>query len=163
MRYTIKSLLFFVCLIFYSATHAGPPEHYPFVDYTAGLAAAKKSGKKIFLYFGRFGCAFCAKTDIETFSDKDLRKLYIDHYELIYVDAESGKRIRLSDGERITELELGTRLKVFATPMFVYLEPDGNVIFKAPGYKTVQEFMEFDDYIQGGHYKTKSINDYLKK
>ena len=30
---------------------------------------------------------------------------------LVYLDAESGKRLTLPDGERITEAELGTRFK----------------------------------------------------
>lgn len=80
---------------------------------------------------------------------------------LVYVDAESGKRLRLPTGERITEAELGTRLKVFATLLFVYMTPQGQEIFKAPGFKTVQNFKDFDRYVVEGHYKSQTLLEFL--
>ena len=91
------------------AVLADPPSGYPFVDYDAGLKAARASGKPIFLYFGRYGCAWCDHTNKKTFSDASLKTLYTENYVLVYVDAESGKRLTLPSGERITEAELGAR------------------------------------------------------
>lgn len=161
MRIFPISLLLFN-LVVALPVHAEPPEHYPFIRYDEGLQQAREQNRYIFLYFGRYGCGFCGKTNIETFSDKTLRELYVKNYVLVYIDAESGERLTLPDGEVITEADLGLRLNVFATPMFVYLEPDGKVVFKAPGFKTVQEFKQFDAYVQGKHYQTKSINEFLK-
>jgi len=155
-------LLLLSCPGFIAPVFAEPPDNYPFIRYDEGLQLAKAQNRDIFLYFGRYGCGYCAKTNVETFSDKSLRELYIKNYVLVYVDAESGERLTLPDGEVITEMDLGQRLNVFATPMFVYLDPDGKVVFKAPGYKTVQEFKQFDGYVQGKHYKTRSINEFLK-
>ena len=140
---------------------ADPPPGYPFVSFDAGLKAARASGKPIFLYFGRYGCAWCDLTNKKTFSDAALKKLYTDHYELVYVDAESGKRLTLPSGERITEAELGVRLQAFATPLFVYLTPQGDKIMQIPGFKTVQDFRDYDRYVRGGHYKQKSLLEFL--
>lgn len=82
---------------------------------------------------------------------------------LVYVDAESGKRLTLPSGERITEAKLGTRFNAFATPLFVFLTPKGEEIFKAPGFKTVQDFKDFDRFVTGGHYKTKTLLEFLAK
>ena len=143
--------------------HAEPPDDYPFISYDTGLQQAQAQDKHIFVYFGRFGCGFCAKTNIETFSDPELKKQYINNYILVYVDAESGNRLTLPNGERITESELGAKLNVFATPIFLYLDKNGEVLFRAPGFKTVKDFINFDEYIQKGHYKTKSINEFLSQ
>ncbi|MGA7179755.1 MAG: DUF255 domain-containing protein [Thiobacillaceae bacterium] len=140
---------------------ADPPQGYPFVTYDQGLKTAKAQNRPIFLYFGRYGCAWCAHTNKETFSNPDLRKLYIDHYVLVYVDAEGYKRLNLPSGERITEAELGARFNAFATPLFVYLTPQGHEIFKAPGFKTVQDFKDFDRYVTGGNYKTQTLIEFL--
>lgn len=140
---------------------ADPPADYPFVRYDEGLRQAQEQNRKIFLYFGRYGCGWCDKTNKETFSDAGLRKLYSENYVLVYVDAERGERLTLPTGERITEMELGARLNVFATPVFAYLEPDGELIFKAPGYKTVKDFTDFDRYIQGGHYREQPLLEFL--
>src|SRR5512138_383618 len=143
------------------AALADPPEGYPFVGFDAGLKAARASGKPIFLYFGRFGCPWCDYTNKKTFSDPALKALYSGNYVLVYVDAESGRRITLPSGERITEAELGARLQAFATPLFVYLTPAGDTIMQIPGFKTVQDFRDYDRYVRGGYYKQKSLLEFL--
>jgi thioredoxin-related protein len=148
-------------LAWHNPAFADPPPNYDFVSYDEGLRRAAKAGKPIFLYFGRYGCAWCDWTNRETFSNADLRKLYGEHYVLVYVDAESGKRLTLPSGERITEAELGTRFRAFATPLFVYLDAGGKQIFKAPGFKTVDDFKDFDRYVSGGHYKNQKLMEFL--
>lgn len=156
----IRTLLAAGCL-WTGAALADPPPGYPFVDFDAGLAAARASGKPIFLYFGRYGCAWCDHTNKKTFSDAGLKKLYTENYALVYVDAESGKRLTLPTGERITEAELGARLQAFATPLFVYMTPAGEKIMQVPGFKTVQDFRDYDRYVRGGHYKDKPLLEFL--
>jgi thioredoxin-related protein len=143
------------------AALADPPKGYHFVDYDSGLKAARASGKPVFMYFGRYGCAWCDHTNKQTFSNASLKKLYSSHYELVYVDAESGKRLTLPSGERITEAELGVRLQAFATPLFVYLTPQGEPIMQIPGFKTVQDFRDYDRYVRGGHYTQKTLLEFL--
>ena len=140
---------------------ADPPQGYDFVDFNTGLARAKAQGKPIFLYFGRYGCAWCDHVNRKTFSDPDLKALYSENYALIYVDAEGGKRLKLANGERITEGELGTRLGAFATPLFVYMTAEGRILAKIPGFKTVQDFRDFDRYVTGRHYETQSLMEFL--
>lgn len=149
--------------LFAGAVQADPPPKYNFLVYDDGLAQAKKSRKPVFVYFGRYGCAWCDKTNRETFSDAKLRKLYSDHYVLVYVDTESNKRLTLPTGERLTEAELGHHYKIFATPLFVFLDPAGNTLLKVPGFKTVADFRDYDRYIIGGHYKTQPLLKFLEK
>lgn len=154
-------MLLAASMLWAGAALSDPPPGYRFVGYDAGLAAARASGKPIFLYFGRYGCAWCDHTNKKTFSDAALKKLYTENYELVYVDAESGKRLTLPSGERITEAELGVRLQAFATPLFVYLTPQGDKIMQVPGFKTVQDFRDYDRYVRGGYYKQKTLLEFL--
>ena len=158
----LRPILFTGLLLCSSLLWAQPPKGYPFVSFDVGMAQAQKSHKKLFVYFGRFGCGYCAKVNRETFVDAALRKLYIKHYVLVYVDAESGDRLTLPDGERLSGMELGAKLNVFSTPVFLYMDPDGKLILRAPGYKTVKDFLDFDRYVEGGYYQHQSINDFLK-
>lgn len=158
---TIITTLLAAASLWAGAALADPPKGYNFVNFDAGLKAAKASGKPIFMYFGRYGCAWCDHTNKTTFSNGDLKKLYSDNYVLVYVDAESGKRLTLPTGERITEAELGVRLQAFATPLFVYFTPQGDKIFQAPGFKTVKDFQDYDRYVRGGHYKQKTLLEFL--
>lgn len=140
---------------------AEPPDGYPFVSFDAGLRLAKEQNRPIFLYFGRFGCGWCDKTNKEAFSDAALRKLYTKNYVLVYVDSESGKRLRLPSGERITEADLGVRYKAFATPLFLFMLPDGTEIARIPGVKTTQDFLDYDRYMSGAYYKSQTLMQFL--
>lgn len=157
----VMTLVLTAVLFWTASALADPPAGYPFVGFDAGLKAARASGKPIFLYFGRYGCAWCDHTNKKTFSDAALKTLYSENYVLVYVDAESGKRLTLPSGERITEAELGVRLQAFATPLFVYMTPQGDKIMQIPGFKTVQDFRDYDRYVRGGHYKQKTLLQFL--
>ena len=158
-RRLISILLF---LLYLATAQAEPPKGYPFMGYNEGLQLAQQQHKRIFLYFGRYGCGYCGKTNVETFSDAGLRKRYTKNYILVYVDAESGRRITLPSGERITEMELGARLNIYGTPLFLYMEANGDPILRAPGYKTVADFVNMDRYVQGNFYHKQSINEFLQ-
>jgi len=141
---------------------ADPPAGYPFVRYDEGLRQAAQAGKKVFLYYGRYGCGYCDKTNKESFSEPELRSALSNHYVLVYVDAESNRRLTLPSGERITELDLGSRLKAKVTPVFMVLEPDGTPIATYPGFQTVQDLKSVDRYIQSGQYRTKTLAEFQK-
>ncbi|MCR4300545.1 MAG: DUF255 domain-containing protein [Sulfuricaulis sp.] len=146
-----------------SPLQADPPEHYPFVAFDEGLKRARTESKPLFLYFGRFGCAWCDITNQLAFSDPEVRKRYTAHYVLVYADAESGSRLSLPSGERITEMELGARFNAFATPLFAFLEKDGALIFKIAGRQTAKDLVAFDRFVHDGIYKKKDIRQYLSE
>ena len=138
--------LLLLCLVIPAFAEA--PEGYPFVPFDQAMRQAQESGKPLFVYFGRYGCGYCEKTNKEAFSDPDVRKAYSAHYELAYVDAESGKRLRLPSGERITERELGTRYDAFVTPVFSFIMPDGSVLMRMIGVQRVQDLRDADQRVQ---------------
>lgn len=157
---SLRAQLAWLLLVSLSAL-ADPPPDYPFVGHDAGMTRAREAGKPILLYFGRYGCAWCDHVNRKTFSDPGLMQLLSDNYVLIYVDAEGGKRIRLPSGERLTEGELGARLGAFATPLFVFMTPEGKVVAKIPGFKTVADFQDYDRYVRGGHYQKQTLLEFL--
>ena len=116
----------------------------------------------MFVYFGREGCGFCEVTNKKAFSAQSVQDRYQGNYELVYVDSESGRRLTLPSGERITERDLGTRYKAFVTPVFVYLEPSGEQILKRVGIQTAEQLLAYDDYVQQGHYRRQSFEQYEK-
>ncbi|MEF8792881.1 MAG: thioredoxin family protein [Thiohalorhabdus sp.] len=130
-----------------------PPGAYPFRAYDEGLSQAQEQDKEIFLYVGREGCAFCERTNQETFSDAEIKERFTDHYGLVYVDSEGADRLRLPSGERVTARERGSRLEVVGTPLFAMLDPEGTALFRMPGFKTVGQFKRMDRYIQSGAYR----------
>lgn len=140
--------------------NADPPDGYQFLHYDQGMKNAQQNNKKVFLYFGREGCGFCDVTNKKAFSVPTVRERYQQNYELVYVDSESGKRLTLPTGERVTERDLAPRYKAFVTPVFIYLEPDGKQILKRVGIQTAEQLLAYDEFVSKGHYKTTTFEQY---
>lgn len=79
----------------------------------------------------------------------------------MYIDTESGRRLTLPGGERVTEMEFAVRHRIIATPMFAFLEPDGKLIFKISGLQTVKDLEDYDRYIGDGHYRQQGLREFL--
>jgi len=145
-----RFVAFFLLSLIAFAAQAEAPEGYPFMPFDKAMTQARAEGKPVFVYFGRYGCGYCEKTNKEAFSDATVRERYTRHYVLAYVDAESGKRLRLPSGERITERELGTRYNAFVTPVFSFLNPAGELRLRLVGVQGKQELLSADREVQAG-------------
>ena len=144
----IRLALFALLLLSAPPVLADAPEGYPFQSFDTAAKQAVAEGKPVFVYFGRFGCGYCEKTNKEAFSSEKVRQVYTSHYVLAYVDAESGKRLSLPDGERVTERELGTRYNAFATPVFTFLSPKGDALLQLIGIQTIESLLNADSKVQ---------------
>ncbi len=152
-----KSLLFLLLLLCLShQSFSDEPKDYPFYSFDEAMLKAKEQSKPVFVYFGRYGCGYCEKTNVEAFSSAEVKKAYTSHYVLAYVDSESGKRLRLPSGERITERELGTRYKAFVTPVFSYLSSEGKQIYQIIGVQSKESLIEADKKVQDVMLKVSS-------
>jgi thioredoxin-related protein len=127
---------------------ADAPEGYPFLAFDKAMKQANAEAKLLFVYFGRYGCGYCDKTNKEAFSDPTVKQHYTSNYILAYVDSESGKRLRLPTGERITERELGTRYKAFVTPVFSFMSPDGTVVMQLVGVQRKEDLIDAHEQVQ---------------
>lgn len=156
-------LLFASLVLGAAQSLAGPPEGYVFLPYDDGLRQARAQQKRLFVYFGREGCGWCEKTNKEAFTDAEVGRRFRDHYVLVYVDTESGRRLTLASGERLTEMELSARTRVYATPVFAWFEPDGRPILKVAGVQTARDFSDYDRFVHGGIYRTQEFRQYLNE
>jgi thioredoxin-related protein len=142
---------------------AAPPEGYQFLPLTEAAQLASSENKPMLLYFGRHGCTTCRKMHAEVFSDESLSEKYSTAFVLAYVDTESGNRIRLSNGERTTEMQFATRSRILGTPTFIYFSPDQKPLFKKAGFQTVAQMNLYGDYILGNHYKSMPLKEFMAR
>jgi len=159
-NYAISSLLLFFCC-FAQTLLAAPPEGYPFLSLTQAMKQSTAEHKPMLLYFGRYGCTTCLKMHNEVFTDAGLNEEFSKKFALAYVDTESGKRIRLPNGERTTEMQFAVKNRILGTPTFIYFSEDQKPLFKRAGFQSVQQMGLFNDYVLEGHYKTFKLKDFL--
>lgn len=150
----IRSIGLLLCLAA-TAVWADPPKGYAFLPFDQAMKQASAEAKLMFVYFGRYGCGYCDKTNKEAFSDPVVKQAYAKHYVLAYVDSESGGRLRLPSGERITERELGTRYDASVTPIFSFMSPKGKVITRMVGVQRKEDLMSAHRLVQKALEKLK--------
>lgn len=144
----MRTVLLLVTTLLSLPVMAEPPHGYPFQSFDKAVQQAQTQNKLLFVYFGRYGCGYCDKTNKEAFSDKRVREAYTRHYVLAYVDSESGKRVHLPSGERVTEREVGTRYNAFVTPVFTFMTAEGRPLLRLVGVQRIEDLREADSKVQ---------------
>ena len=139
---------------------ADPPAGWDFLPLDEALSLAREQDRPVFLYFGRHGCPSCEKTNRESFTDPRVERRYKEGYVLAYADSEGDRRLRLPGGERVTEMELGVRLRAVGTPLFYFLEADSRPILRAPGYQSAEELLLYDRFVSEGHHRRQSFAEF---
>lgn len=142
---------------------AAPPEGYRFLSYGEAMREATEEHKPLFLYFGRYGCSTCRKMHAEVFSDSELRQDYNRNFVLAYVDTESGDRLTLPNGERMTEMQFAARSRIIGTPTFVFFDEKQEPLIKTAGFKSIERMKALNEYILGGHHDTMPLEVFLKR
>jgi len=160
IKFASKALSIIVLIMVSTPVFSEAPSGYLFMPFDKGINMSLKTGKKIFLYYGRKGCGYCDKTNKKSFSQNAVKKAISENFILIYVDAEGGRRMTLPSGERVTEMQLGSRLNALVTPVFMFLEPNGSKILNVPGFQTAESFLSMVDYVKNDHYKNKSLSQF---
>lgn len=144
----LRYLLVLSAALVFQPAQADAPEGYPFLSFDEAMQQAREQDKTLFVYFGRYGCGYCEKTNKEAFSDETVRQVYTGNYILAYVDSESGKRLQLPSGERITEQEVGTRYDAFVTPVFTFMTPEGEPLKRLVGVQRIEDLLDADEEVQ---------------
>ncbi|MEJ2176872.1 MAG: thioredoxin fold domain-containing protein [Gammaproteobacteria bacterium] len=146
-----------------ATTQADPPENWQFLSFDKARQQSIEQGRRMFVYFGRHGCPTCARVNRESFTDKRVFERFNNNYVLAYVDSESGERLKLPSGERVTEMDLGIRHKIVGTPYFFFMDPDGTTILSFPGYISADQFLALDVFVDGEHYKTRTLEQFINE
>jgi thioredoxin-related protein len=142
---------------------AAPPEGYRFLSLTEATQLASSENKPMLLYFGRYGCSTCRKMHAEVFNDASLNAKYNNAFVLAYVDTESGDRISLANGERITEMQFASRSRIIGTPTFIFFSPEQKPLFKKAGFQTVAQMNQYGDYILEKQYQSMPLQEYMAR
>jgi len=154
-------VIVFVLALLIDTLVAAPPEGYRFLSLTEAAQLASQENKPMLLYFGRYGCSTCRKMHAEVFSDASLSEKYNAAFVLAYVDTESGNRIKLANGERITEMQFASRSRILGTPTFIFFSAEQKPQFKKAGFQTVAQMNLYGDYILDRHYQSMPLQEFI--
>jgi len=114
-----------------NSTASGSEIQFQSGTWNQSLALAKKENKPIFLNISASWCGFCKRMKANVFTDIEVGKLYNSTFINVAVDGEKG------DG-----IELAKKYGVKGYPTFVFLNPDGSLVYQTSGYHNPEKFFE---------------------
>ncbi len=132
------------------------------LSYDEGLIKAEKEGKYILIDFYTDSCGWCGKLDKEVYSNEGVKKIFLDKFVIIKVDASSENKVE-EDGKEITEKKLATLYQITGYPTIWFLESNHNRIAPLPGYVPAEKFITVLNYISEGWYKKIPFKEYVEK
>lgn len=123
------------------------------------IAQAQADGKLIVVHTYAAWCGWCARLDQEVYTDDAVQAYLADHYTATRIDTEGDAVVPFFDHE-VSMTGLATALGVTGTPTTVFVDADGELITKMPGYASAETFLNALRYVREGAYETMSFAQY---
>lgn len=142
------------------------------MSWEQAVAANKKEPKKLLVDVYTEWCGWCKKMDKTVFTDPAIEAYVKENFYAVKFDAEQKETIKY-DGHEFKFNTEATRRGVhdlaialldsrMSYPSIVYLDERRDRISISPGFKPADKFINELNFIEGGHYKTKTYQEYLK-
>ncbi len=160
--------IFMLFILAVGLSLSAPIENIPFLKMSflnlkEDLEEANKEGKYLFLMFHQEGCPFCDKMYRITFQEPKVKDYFTKHFYMVLIDIKGSNPLITLEGKETTEKEFSHKMRVRATPLFIFLDRDGKEILKMVGYIPAKDFLLIGKYIVEGHYKKESFYKFLRK
>lgn len=145
---TIVALLAVVVFIFYAVnatpivsdnewTYIGGMEWYQ--TYDEGVVIAQKTGKPMLIYFWTIWCTYCEKMQVEVFPYPPVKEILEEDFVLIAIDMDVNK-------------DDTNRFNIQAPPHELFLDENGKIITRIPGYIPEEEFLDILTEVRDFHH-----------
>lgn len=104
--------------------------------FSEALQMAKKENKLIFLYLNAPWCGPCIQLKMTTFRSRAVAEQYNPSFINISLNAEKG------DGP-----DLALKYQIRGYPSFLFINPDGKVIYRTDGFFNAKSFTELGEKV----------------
>ncbi len=154
---SILAFLSLVIFVFYAVnatpiisdkewTYIGEMNWYQ--TYEEGAAVAKKTGKPMLVYYWTIWCTYCEKMQTEVFPYPPVKKMLEDDFVRIAIDMDVNK-------------EDTNRFNVQAPPQELFLDENGKIITRIPGYISEERFLEILTTVRDFHHSQATFEPHI--
>jgi thioredoxin-related protein len=130
-------------------------------DFNTGIKLAKKHKVPVVIDFFDQSCHWCMVMDRETFSDRAVITKMDKYYIPIRINMSSRDKI-IYKGITFSSKEFASILGIEGLPTTVFMDKEGVLISKIPGYIKRNKYLSLLSYFKDECYKKEiSFNDYM--
>ncbi len=134
-----------------------------FLDLKDDLKEANAHGRQIMLFLHLEECPYCARMLNENFREGATREFIERHFDVIGIDIRGSRTVDWFDGHQYSELTLVRKLKVYATPTIIFIDPEGKTALQLNGFRKRQAFRQALDYVQQKAYRHESLASFVAR
>ncbi len=133
-------------------------------DYQGEVQALAEEGKFLVLFFHQSGCPYCDKMRARVHPAPKVLDYFNDRFVMMESNIRGNLDIVMPDGTEGTERDFAKKMRVRATPVFVFYDHDGEAALRTTGFLDVDRFVLAGKYVAEGVHKTKkSFFRYLQE
>jgi thioredoxin-related protein len=130
-------------------------------DFNTGMKLAEKHKVPAVIDFFDKSCRWCVVMDKETFSNRTVIQKMDKHYIPIRINMSSRDKI-IYKGIKFSSREFASILGVEGLPTTIFMDKDGKLISKIPGYIKTKKYLSLLGYFKDECYKKEiSFTDYM--
>jgi thioredoxin-related protein len=132
-------------------------------DYQSEIKALAGEGKLLVLFFKQAGCPYCDKMRVRVHPSAKVMEYFTDHFVMMESDIKGNLDVVMPDGTKGTERDFAKKIRVRATPVFVFYDKDGTTALRTTGFLDSKRFYLAGKYVVEGVHKTdKSFFRYVQ-
>ncbi|MFN3597413.1 MAG: thioredoxin family protein [Rubricoccaceae bacterium] len=124
-------------------------------------AAAAVDGRLLMIYAYASWCGWCTKLEQDVLDQPDVKAYLKDHYHAVALDIESDEEITFQ-GHTLPMHVFASAVGASATPTTIFVDTDGSLITKLPGFHDAPTFLLALRYVREEIYETTDFADYLE-
>jgi len=123
-------------------------------DYQGEVQAAADDDKYLVLFFHQAGCPYCDKMRARVHPAPEVMDYFSKHFVMMESNIKGNLDVVMPDGTPSDEVAFARKLRVRATPVFVFYDKDAHVALRATGYLDEKQFLLAGKYVVDGVHKT---------
>lgn len=167
-------VLLLACLVGFTGIARGQEEMLVdsdgFFDTTFGdlqeeLETVRDEGKiALMVMFETPECPWCTRMKKQVMNRASVQSFYGEHFRCIALNAEGDLPVVDFDGNELPEKEFALKsLRVRATPVFAFFNPDGELVARYTGaLKNAQDFILLGEYVLEEKYLESSFTRFRR-
>lgn len=134
-----------------------------FLNFQDEANELRASGRHILVFMDLNDCPYCARTLEENFHQGTNREYIQKNFDVIAVNVRGAGDVTWIDGANYSEQELALKLKVYATPTLVFIDPNGKKVLQLNGYRSPASLRQALEYVHTKAYRQQSLAAFTEK
>jgi len=134
-----------------------------FLELTEDAAEAAEADRHLMLFMHLEDCPYCEAVLNESIVNSDYSPWLRERFDAIAINIRGDREVAFNEEVTVTEKKLAELLKVWQTPVVIFLDGENRQVTRIDGYRTPLEFERILHYVDDKAYLQMDLPSYVAK